>query len=211
MQLYEKHRPRAWSDVVGQSKAVAKIRRLGSDGFGGLAVWLSGKSGTGKTTIARIIAAEIADDWFVEELDASDLTPARLREIEQSSRLYASGRGGRAYIVNEAHGLRKDTIRQLLVLLERIPGHCCWIFTTTRDGQDSLFDENIDASPLLSRCLAVALTDQGLAQAFAANCRRIATSEGLNGQPIAAYVTLAKKCRNNHRKMLVEVQGGCFS
>ncbi len=40
----------------------------------------------------------------------------------------------KAVIVNESHGLRKDTIRQLLVLLERLPAHVVFVFTTTTDG-----------------------------------------------------------------------------
>ena len=68
----------------------------------------------GKTTIARLIAAEVADGLHVEELDASDLTPGRLRDVERGLQSYGFGRGGKAVIVNEAHGLRKDTIRQLL-------------------------------------------------------------------------------------------------
>ena len=65
----------------------------------------------------------------------------------------AMGELGRAYIVNEAHGLRKDVIRQLLVVLERIPPHSLWIFTTTIEGQEAIFEDYDDASPLLSRCL----------------------------------------------------------
>jgi hypothetical protein len=41
-----------------------------------------------------------------------------------------SEKGGRAVIINEAHGLRKDVIRQLLVTLERIPPHVVWVFTS---------------------------------------------------------------------------------
>ena len=153
--LHEQYRPRSWSDVVGQDKAVAKIKAVARRGLAGRAFWISGQSGTGKTTIARLIAAEVASDVCTQELDATDLTPARLREIEKSMSQYGGwGKTGRAYIVNEAHGLRKDTIRQLLVLLERLPRHVVVIFTTTNDGQESLFDDHEDAHPLLSRCTA---------------------------------------------------------
>ena len=79
--------------------------------------------------------------------------------------LYGLGdKPGRAFIVNEAHGLRKDTIRQLLVLLERLPNHVVMIFTTTNEGQESLFDDYSDANPLLSRCARLDLARRGVCQ-----------------------------------------------
>ena len=61
MQLHEQFRPQSWSDVVGQSKALARIERLRKRGLGGRAYWIAGQSGTGKTTIAKLLAAELAD------------------------------------------------------------------------------------------------------------------------------------------------------
>ena len=78
MQLHEQYRPRCWSEVVGQDKVLAKIERLRKRGLAGRAYFLSGASATGKTTIARLIAAEIADDFATEELDATDCTPAMI-------------------------------------------------------------------------------------------------------------------------------------
>ena len=126
----------------------------------------------------------------------------------ETMQLYALGKGGRAWIINEAHGLRAPVIRVLLGILERLPAHCCVIFTTTKDGQESLFEGEIDAHPLLSRCHALGLTNQGLASAFAKRAREIATAEGLNGQSEAAYVKLAQRCRNNMREMLQRIEAG---
>jgi replication-associated recombination protein RarA len=121
MQLHEQYRPSAWSEVAGQDKAIARIDRLRRRGLAGRTYWISGPSGTGKTTIARLIAAEVADIDWIEEIDATDLSPARLKDIERSMQIRGFGKGGRAYIVNEAHSLAKHTIRQLLVMLERLP------------------------------------------------------------------------------------------
>ena len=52
-------------------------------------------------------------------------------------------------------------------MLERIPAHALWVFTTTVDGADSLFEDYDDASPLLSRCLRLDLSRRDLAKAFA--------------------------------------------
>ena len=63
MQLHEQYRPRSWSEVVGQDKAIAKVKLLAKRGLAGRAYWITGQSGTGKTTIARLIAAEVASEW----------------------------------------------------------------------------------------------------------------------------------------------------
>ena len=70
--LYEQHRPKKLSAVLGQPKAVSTIQRLIERGIGGRALWISGASGTGKTTLARIVAGNIADDFYTTEYDSAD-------------------------------------------------------------------------------------------------------------------------------------------
>src|SRR5260370_8081209 len=149
--LTEQSRPQMWADVVGQDKVVQRIQALAKRGLAGRAYWLSGQSGTGKTTIARLIAQEVADEFCIQEVDAAALTVGELQALEREMHVMGWGKGGRAYIVNEAHALRKPVIRQLLVLLERIPPHVAIVFTPPCEGQESLFEDSGDASPLLSR------------------------------------------------------------
>lgn len=208
-QLHEQYRPRTWAEVVGQDKIVDRINLLRNRGLTGRAYWLSGKSGTGKTTIARLIAGEVADEWGTEEIDAEGLTPARVQELERSSFVRGLGeRGGRAVIINEAHGLRKATIRQLLVTLERVSPHAVWCFTTTADGEESLFEECVDAHPLLSRCVVLSLAQSGLAKAFAERAKQIAKAEGLDCVSFERYVNLVKEHRNNFRAVLQAIESG---
>src|SRR5262249_52405041 len=101
--LTEKYRPGTWDAVVGQDKVVSRLRALAKrNALTGRAFWLSGQSGTGKSTIARLIAHEVADEFMIEEVDATSLTVPALVELEKAS--YLSGWGdkrGRAFIVNE--------------------------------------------------------------------------------------------------------------
>ena len=213
MNLYEKYRPQSFADVLGQAKAVQTIQKhLDKWGWGGNAYWLSGPSGAGKTTLARIIAAQGADKFCIEEFDSADaLDFEALDRIDREQNMYGWGKGGRAYIVNEAHGLRALTVRRLLGLLERIPKHVVWTFTTTKEGECKLFEDQQDASPLLSRCVEIRLTNQGLNKVFAEHCQKIAQAENLDGKPLKAYEQLARDCKNNCRAMLQQIAAGVMA
>ena len=108
MMLYEKYRPATWADVVGQDKAIKRIDTIRKRGLGGRTFWISGASGIGKTTIARLLATDIADPFNVQEIDATDLTASALRTIERDMCFFGMGeRNGRAYIAGGFQGHHK--------------------------------------------------------------------------------------------------------
>jgi DNA polymerase-3 subunit gamma/tau len=209
--LFEQYRPQTWSDVVGQEKVIQRINIVRKRGLGGRAYWINGGSGQGKTTIGRLLAAEIADEMNIVELDASEATPAALREIERSMQSLGLGqKTGRVWLINESHALRRDAIRQLLVMLERLPAHVAMIFTTTVDGEQSLFEDCDDAHPLLSRCVALPLARRDLAKPFAERAREIAQREGLDGKPIESYLRLVNAHKSNLRAVLNAIESGAM-
>jgi replication-associated recombination protein RarA len=214
--LADQYHPQTFADVVGQPRAIAQldaIRRTRGTLSGGN-YWLSGLSGTGKSTLADLIAAEIAHPTCVHEFVGRRLGVDDVAAMRREMSFRGFAPGGRVVIVNEAHTIRRQTIEELLDACDQrnLPRHAAWIFTTTLRGEARLFDDFDDSRPLLSRCCKIELASSHntLALPFAKRAQEIARRHGLDGQPLEAYVHLAQECELNLREMLNRIESGEF-
>ena len=96
-----------WS---GQDAAIRQVATaVKVSGIGGQAWYFIGKTGTGKTTMAYLLANDFADPMNITEIDSQWVTPKRLREIESEF-----GQGGLDFggqnqtYVETANRMRKD-------------------------------------------------------------------------------------------------------
>lgn len=206
--LAEQYRPSTFADVVGQDKIISRLTALAKRGLAGRAYFLTGASGSGKTTIARLIAREIADSFMVQEVDAPGLNVSDLEEIERTANVYGWGaKTGRAFIFNEAHALRGPCIDKFLTMLERIPSHCVFIFTTTIDGAVK-FDDSPHADAFLSRCIRLDLARRDLAKPFAERLRSISSAEGFGDISPEKSLKAVQLRFNNFRAVLMALESG---
>ena len=193
MRIDEKYRPTSFDDVIGQDRVISLVKVMADkNDFGGRAFWITGNSGTGKSSIAILIAACLASNFTTFETTGRELTVSDLRNYSQYWRSKAITGDGWALIVNESHGLNRPVIEVLLNMLEKLPDHVVIIFTTTNDGNE-LFEEQLDSSPFASRCISLKLTSRNLCEPFAIKAKQVAELENLDGRPLDDYVKLMKQ------------------
>lgn len=132
MELYKKHRPTEWDDVVGNAVAVNSLRKMVEQESLPQAVLLHGPSGCGKTTLARIIQTKLGCTGMdVLEMNSSSYRGIdTIRELNRLSQLCPMGKC-RVWIMDEVHKLTSDAQHAMLKILEDTPASTYIILCTT--------------------------------------------------------------------------------
>jgi len=131
--LYRKYRPQKFEDVLGQEHIVKVLQGALKLGNLSHAYLFSGSRGTGKTSVARIVAREIgASDNDTLEIDAaSNRGIDDIRQLREAVRTMPFDSKYKVYIVDEVHMLTKEAFNALLKTLEEPPEHVIFILATT--------------------------------------------------------------------------------
>lgn len=133
MALYRKYRPGSFAEVVGQDHIVKAIEGALKAGKVSHAYLLTGARGTGKTTIARIIANVLGTSPNdIYEMDgASNRKIEHARDIQENVRTLPFDSKYKVYILDEVHMLTKEAWNALLKTIEEPPEHVIFILATT--------------------------------------------------------------------------------
>ncbi len=166
--LYREFRPETFEEVVGQEHIIRVLRnQLASDSVSHAYIFC-GTRGTGKTTMARLLAKglncsstdsavpcgscpecnAIRDGVFMDviEIDAaSNNSVDNIRDLRESVKYPPVNGRKKVYIIDEVHMLSDSAANALLKTLEEPPRHVVFILTTTEPHKLP--------QTILSRCL----------------------------------------------------------
>ena len=165
--LARKYRPQAFDQVIEQAHITRTLTNAIASGRVAHAILYSGPRGTGKTTVARILAKamnceqgptsepcnecrscnEITAGHAVDvyEIDgASNNSVDQVRELRENIKYMPAHSPYKIYIIDEVHMLSAAAFNALLKTLEEPPSHVLFMFATTEPQKIPI--------TILSRC-----------------------------------------------------------
>lgn len=131
--LYRKYRPKDFGEVLGQDHITGVLKNAVKMGRISHAYLFSGPRGTGKTSVARILAKEIGcSDIDLLEIDAASSRGIdEIRALRDATHFVPLQGKVKVYIIDEVHMLTKEAFNALLKTLEEPPEHVIFILATT--------------------------------------------------------------------------------
>lgn len=195
-ELYKKYRPQLLDEVVGNDSLKATLRAYVKSGTTPHFILLTGPSGNGKTTIARILARglKISQQDYLELNCACDNGIDMTRNLRDKAPLSPMNSPARMIVVDECHQLTKQAQEGLLKLLEDTPSHLYYVFCTTDPGK---------LLPTIKTRATQMVVDLLTDAQIRALCQRVANSEGMIITDDEVWDKLAEYATGSARKALV--------
>jgi len=154
--LYRKYRPQTFSEIIGQEHVIQTLTNAISQGMTSHAYIFSGPRGSGKTTIARLLAKAInchnrkegqaepcnqcsscleiknGNSMDLIEVDAASHRGIdEIRELREGIKFSPAKEKYKVFIIDESHQLTREAANALLKTLEEPPSHAIFILATT--------------------------------------------------------------------------------
>lgn len=213
--LYRAWRPQLFSEVVGQEKTVTALRNAIKEGRLSHAYLFSGPRGTGKTSIAKIIARAVNCNYLqdgepcnqcsscqdismgsfmdVIEIDAaSNRGIDEIRDLREKVRILPAQGKKKVYIIDEVHMLTTEAFNALLKTIEEPPDSVVFILATTEAHK-------IPAT-ILSRCQSYYFR-RLTGEEISTRLQQVAAAGGMNIDPEALQL-IARRANGGMRDAL---------